>query len=156
MSWSAPRRSTPRPWCRGRGRSAAPRETPASNVRTCTWPAGPVPRCCNLVDFLIDEILAVWLVWDTMVIVRLCHFVHRHRHTGVTKRVLPRLQECSRQVETEVVSNSSNKIQQTWEALFWIPLYRRATMPNNFDFVPMSLSLTNHTECSICYLVRGT
>ena len=41
----------------------------------------------------------------------------------VAKRVLPRLRECSRQVEAEVVSNSSNKIHQTWEALFWRPLY---------------------------------
>ena len=39
--------------------------------------------------------------------------------TGVAKRVLPRLRECSRQVEAEVVSNSSNNILQTWEALFW-------------------------------------
>ena len=45
--------------------------------------------------------------------------------TGVAKRVLPRLRECSRQVEAEVVSNSSNKIHQTWEALFWRPLYWR-------------------------------
>ena len=42
--------------------------------------------------------------------------------TGVVKRVLPRLQECARQVEAEVVSNSSNKIHQTWEASFWQPL----------------------------------
>ena len=45
--------------------------------------------------------------------------------TGVAKRVLPWLRECSRQVEAEVVSNSSNKIHQTWEALFWRPLYSR-------------------------------
>ena len=43
--------------------------------------------------------------------------------TGVAKRVLPWLRECFRQVEAEVVSNSSNKIHQTWEALFWRPLY---------------------------------
>ena len=35
-------------------------------------------------------------------------------NTGVAKRVLPRLRECSRQVEAEVVSNSSDKIHQTW------------------------------------------
>ena len=37
---------------------------------------------------------------------------------GVAKRVLLRLRECCRQVEAEVASSSSNKIHQTWEALF--------------------------------------
>ena len=37
--------------------------------------------------------------------------------------MLSRLQECSRQVEAEVVSNSRNKLHQTWKALFWRPLY---------------------------------
>ena len=32
---------------------------------------------------------------------------------GLPKRVLPRLLECSRQVEAEVVGNSNNKIHQT-------------------------------------------
>ena len=41
------------------------------------------------------------------------------KYTGIAKRVLPRLRECSRHVEAEVVSNSGNKIHQTWEALFW-------------------------------------
>ena len=45
------------------------------------------------------------------------------RHcTGVAKRVLPRLRECSRQVEAEVVSNSRNNIHQTWGAIFRRPL----------------------------------
>ena len=43
-------------------------------------------------------------------------------------RVLPRLRECYRQVEAEVVSNSSNEIHQTWEALFWQPLYQSASI----------------------------
>ena len=43
--------------------------------------------------------------------------------TGVAKRVLPRLRECSRQVEAEVVSNSSNKIHQTWGPPFSRALY---------------------------------
>ena len=38
-------------------------------------------------------------------------------------RVLPRLPECSRQVEAEVVSNSRNKLHQTLEAFLWRPLY---------------------------------
>ena len=38
------------------------------------------------------------------------------RTTGVAKRVLPRLWECFRQVEAELISNSSNKIHQTWLA----------------------------------------
>ena len=37
---------------------------------------------------------------------------------AVAKRVVSRLRECCRQVKAEVVSNSSNKIHQTWEALF--------------------------------------
>ena len=44
------------------------------------------------------------------------------RHYRAAKRKRPRLRECSRQVEAEVVSNSSNKIHQTWEPLFWRPL----------------------------------
>ena len=43
--------------------------------------------------------------------------------TGVAKIVLPRLRECSGQVEAEVVSNSRNKIHQTWESLFGTPMY---------------------------------
>ena len=35
------------------------------------------------------------------------------RSTGVAKRVLPRLQECFRQVEARVVSNSNNKLHQS-------------------------------------------
>ena len=46
----------------------------------------------------------------------------RYVCNGVAKRVLPRLRECSGQVEAEVISNSSNKIHQTWEALFRRPL----------------------------------
>ena len=44
-------------------------------------------------------------------------------HTGLGWNVVPRLRECLRQVEAEVVSNSNNKIHQTWESLFWPPLY---------------------------------
>ena len=43
--------------------------------------------------------------------------------SGVAKRVLPRLGECFRQIEAEVVINSINKIHQIWEALLWRPLY---------------------------------
>ena len=45
------------------------------------------------------------------------------RSTEIAKRVLPRLREGSWQVEAEVVSNSSNKIHQTLEALFWPLMY---------------------------------
>ena len=51
-----------------------------------------------------------------------CTFFCRSEYTGVAKRVLPTLRESSRQVEAEVVSNSKNKLHQTWEALFWRPL----------------------------------
>ena len=54
--------------------------------------------------------------------------------TGFVKRMLPKLRECSRQVEAEVVRNSSNKIHLTWEALFWRPLYldhTYAIVPHN-------------------------
>ena len=36
---------------------------------------------------------------------------------------IPRLRECTGQVEAEMVCNSSSKIHQTWEVLFWRPLY---------------------------------
>ena len=54
--------------------------------------------------------------------------------------MLPRLRERSRQVEAEVVSNSSNKVHQTWEALFWRPLYkvtRNDDDGNDDDDVPI-------------------
>ena len=42
---------------------------------------------------------------------------------GWAKLPFPRLRECCRQVEAEVVSNSQNKIHQTWERKFSPPLY---------------------------------
>ena len=53
----------------------------------------------------------------------LCISLQKCITTGVIKRGLPRLLECSREVEAEVVSNSSIKIHQTWEALFWRHLH---------------------------------
>ena len=43
------------------------------------------------------------------------------RSTGVAKRVLPRLQEYSREIAAKVLSKST--IHSTWEALFWRLLY---------------------------------
>ena len=42
---------------------------------------------------------------------------------GVAKKVGPRLREHHRRVDAEVVSNSSNKIHQTWEPPFSRALY---------------------------------
>ena len=44
-------------------------------------------------------------------------------NTGLDYKAVPRLQECCRLVETGVVSNSRNKIHQTWERLFSRALY---------------------------------
>ena len=43
--------------------------------------------------------------------------------TGNLYNAIPRLQECCRQVETEEVSNSMNKIHQTWERPYRDSLY---------------------------------
>ena len=43
--------------------------------------------------------------------------------TGVAKGVGPRLRECYRQGQAEVVSNSRNKTLQTWSPLVWRHLY---------------------------------
>ena len=37
-----------------------------------------------------------------------------HLYTGLSQKTSARLSECCRQIEAEVVSNSSNKIHQTW------------------------------------------
>ena len=68
---------------------------------------------------------------------RSCNFLHSYIlfplqkciSTGITKRGLPRLRECSIEVEEEAVSNSSDKIRQTWEAHFWGPLYFSHGLP---------------------------
>ena len=44
-------------------------------------------------------------------------------YTGLGKKAPARFRECSRQVQAEVVSNSSNKIHQTWPKPFSQPLY---------------------------------
>ena len=41
----------------------------------------------------------------------------------VAKKIDPRLRECSSQCHTEVVSNSRNKILETWDQLFWRPFH---------------------------------
>ena len=38
----------------------------------------------------------------------------KRRSKGIGYKVVPRLRECCRQVEAEVVSNSRNRIHQTW------------------------------------------
>ena len=43
--------------------------------------------------------------------------------TGLGQKVVPRLRECRRQGQTEVVSKSSNKIHQTWGPPFSQALY---------------------------------
>ena len=43
--------------------------------------------------------------------------------TGLGKKVVPRLCECCRQSQAEVVSKSSNKIHQTWGPPFSQTLY---------------------------------
>ena len=62
--------------------------------------------------------------------------------TVIAKRVLPRLRECSRQVEAEVVSNSSNKIHQTWEALCIEPF-----MAAKITFLLFSMYVDKGDEC---------
>ena len=47
----------------------------------------------------------------------------RIKFTGAGKIVVPSLRECCRQVEAEEVSNSRNKIHQTWGPQFCRPLY---------------------------------
>ena len=42
--------------------------------------------------------------------------------TELSESLCAWLRECLKQVEAEVVSNSRNKLHQTWEALFWRPL----------------------------------
>ena len=75
-----------------------------------------------------------------------------HIRTAVTKRVLPRFRECSRQVEAEVVSNSTNKIYQTWKALFWrslqaaCPLFQACAPWYTLALWPFS-SLKSHVTC---------
>ena len=44
-------------------------------------------------------------------------------YTGLSKKVVPRLRECCRQTQAEVVSKSSNKNHQTWELPFSPALY---------------------------------
>ena len=44
-------------------------------------------------------------------------------HTGYLYKAVPRLRECGRQVETEVVSNSRNKVHQTWDRPYSTGLY---------------------------------
>ena len=72
--------------------------------------------------------------------------------TVVAKRVLPRLQASSRQVEAEVVSNSNNKTHQTWEALFWRPLWVPTRWAYNINpvIVASLIKTRNPFECSWC------
>ena len=46
-----------------------------------------------------------------------------HLATGILYKAVPRLRECCRQVEAEEVSNSRNKIHQTWEWPYRDSLY---------------------------------
>ena len=50
----------------------------------------------------------------------------RHHLQSSAKKVIPRLRECYRQLGAEVVSNSSNKLNQTWGPPFRRALYVRA------------------------------
>ena len=55
-------------------------------------------------------------------------------HTGLDYEAVPRLQECCRQFEAEVVSISRNKVHQTWEQSYSRALYE---IEDKFDiFVP--------------------
>ena len=47
----------------------------------------------------------------------------KRRNTGQGLEVVPRLREGFRQVEAEVVSDSGNKIHQTWDHFLGPPLY---------------------------------
>ena len=47
--------------------------------------------------------------------------------SGLHYKAVPRLRECWRQVEAEVVSNSRNKSHQTWERPFSGDLYMTST-----------------------------
>ena len=56
-----------------------------------------------------------------------CFRIRHKQFTGLDYKAVPRLRECCMQVEAEVVSNSRNKIHQTWEwpyspALYVIPI----------------------------------
>ena len=44
-------------------------------------------------------------------------------HTGLHYKVVPRLRECCRQVEADMVSNTRNNIHQTWERPYSGALY---------------------------------
>ena len=47
--------------------------------------------------------------------------------TGLSKKVVPRLRECCRQAQAEVISNSKDKIHQTWDP-YYSPLLHRARL----------------------------
>ena len=54
-------------------------------------------------------------------------------HTGLGLKVVPRLCECCRQSQAEVVSKSSNKIHQTWgppfnQALYLLYIFKCVTL----------------------------
>ena len=59
--------------------------------------------------------------------------VCRCRCTGLRYNAIPRLPECWRQVEEEVVSNSRNKIHQTWVRPYSKALYLHDAQCNSRD-----------------------
>ena len=66
--------------------------------------------------------------------------------TGYLYKAIRRLRECCRQVEAEVVSNSRNKIHQTWERPFRDSLYKRDELSKcdiDHDFFLPEVELNN-------------
>ena len=66
-------------------------------------------------------------------------------HTGLNYKAALRLQECCRQVEAEEVSNSRNKIHQTWELPFSRDLYLMSQ-----DQLSNSLSTEDKKDYCLC------
>ena len=66
--------------------------------------------------------------------------------TGNLYKAVPRLQECCWQVEAEVVSNSKNKIHQTWE---------RPYRDSLVGLIATGLAARRFTESIFSYLPLG-
>ena len=95
--------------------------------------APSVRHCRDVQGWAKERPLVGWLWGKQFTLLHLFLNFNTYQHnlgsflvnprTGLGWNVIPRLRECCRQVEAEVVSNSKNKIHQTWGPPFRRALY---------------------------------
>ena len=80
------------------------------------------------------------------------------QNTGLDYRAVPILRKCCRQVEAEVVSNSRNKVHQTWECHYSPALCIYSNGNGCIDLISRISLLVPMTDCRIvikCDIRKG-